>query len=209
LDVDWERFGDFTHHTCNVWNELVQYVSQTRQCRPRLSDPRLPADVRDRLNALLRQRVDGIRADQAGLVVDVARGAEEYAGRPLGTETCGPADGVVPPGPRTTGGLAETVLTWLQDAAADDVRGRGAVVAEDLRARLDPYDRLEANVLAGLNDDLNGMVRALGHGRPEAALTAAALSHVCGRTLRDWGDPPAGRPARREVRRPWATETCW
>ena len=57
-----------------------------------------------------------------------------------------------------------------------------------LQARLAPYDLYEATLLAGLNQHLSCLMDALGLGRPSAALTASALSHVCGLTLRDWGD---------------------
>jgi hypothetical protein len=42
--------------------------------------------------------------------------------------------------------------------------------------------------LDGLNQHLGCLMDALGLGRPSGPLTASALSHVCGRTLRDWGN---------------------
>ena len=63
----------------------------------------------------------------------------------------------------------------------------GPLVADELQVRLAPYDIYEATVLTGLNEHLNCVTVALGYGRPNTVLRASALSHVCGRTLRDWG----------------------
>jgi hypothetical protein len=86
------------------------------------------------------------------------------------------------------GSLATTVLTWLNGVAEADMQTYGPVVASALLRQLSPYDLYEAKVLAGLNHHLSCLMEALGLGRPTGALTLSALSHVCGRTLRDWGD---------------------
>jgi hypothetical protein len=140
--------------------------------------------VQDRLNACLKRRADELLAGQKGLVVDIARAAQEAFGRPAadGTpEPPAPSPGLPP------GGLAATVLAWLGDVAGDDLQTYAPVVAETLQAQLGPYDRCEAEVLEGLNHHLNCLMQALGLDRADAALTASALSLVCGRTLPDWG----------------------
>jgi hypothetical protein len=80
------------------------------------------------------------------------------------------------------------VLAWLSEGAGADMQTYAPVVAAALRSQLDPYDVYEAMVLAELNRHLSCLMQALGLGPPGAAVTAPALSHVCGRTLRDWGD---------------------
>jgi hypothetical protein len=80
------------------------------------------------------------------------------------------------------------VVTWLGEVAGDDMQTYAPVVASALESQLAAYDLYEATVLAELNRHISGLMQALGLGRPPTALTASALSHVCGRTLRDWGD---------------------
>jgi hypothetical protein len=79
------------------------------------------------------------------------------------------------------------VLAWLNEVAGDDMQTHGPVVASALQTQLAPYDLCEATVLAGLNERLSYMLQALGLDLPGVALTASALSRVCGRIPRDWG----------------------
>jgi hypothetical protein len=185
LEIAWQQFDAFTDHAANMWGDLVLYVMQAPQFCPELADQRLPPDVRHRLNACLEGRGTQLLAEQSGLVVDMARLAQEYCGRPAATllsEPTGPS-----PNPQP-GSLAATVQAWLSEVAGADMQTYAPVAASALQDRLAPYDLYEATVLAGLNQHLSCLMDALELGRPSAALTASALSHVCGRTLRDWGD---------------------
>jgi hypothetical protein len=184
LEIAWEQFDAFTHHAANIWGELVLYVLRAAQFDPELTDPQLPPAVRDRLNGHLKRRGAQLAAGQAGLVVGLARGAQEFCGRPAAWR---PEPLVTSPDPRP-GSLAATVVTWLGEVAGDDMQTYAPVVASALESQLAAYDLYEATVLAELNRHVSGVMQALGLGRPSAALTASALSHVCGRTLRDWGD---------------------
>jgi hypothetical protein len=185
LEIAWEQYDVFTHHAANIWNDLVLYVIQATQFCPELADPRLPPDVQFRLNACLKRRCTQLLAGQTGLVVDMARGAQDFCGRPAIAWLSEPPG---PPSPSLQpGSLAATVLAWLNDVAGADMQTYAPVVASALQARLAPYDLYEATVLAGLNQHLSCVMHALELGRPSAALTASALSHVCGRTLPDWG----------------------
>jgi hypothetical protein len=171
-----------------MWNDLVMYVIEAAQFCPELADPRLPADVQDRLNACLKQRGAQLLAEQSGLVVDLARGAQQFINcpfTPLPTEPRGPQLATPSLEPSS---LAATVLALLSDVAGADMHAHAPVVASALQAQLAPYEIYEATVLAGLNQHLNSLMEALGLGPPRDRLTASALSHVCGRTLRDWGD---------------------
>jgi hypothetical protein len=188
LEIAWEQHDRITDHAANMWNDLVMYVIGASQFCVELADPRLPRAVQDRLNDYLQRRRMQLLAGQKGLVVTIARAAQDYFGRPIAvwpTQPAGPprASPSLPPG-----SLAATVVAWLADVAGADMQTHAAVVASALQARLAPYDHYEATVLAGLNEHLSCLMDALGLGRPSAALTASALSHVCGRTLRDWGD---------------------
>jgi len=188
LAIDWEQHDLFTDHAANLWNDLVMYVIQSSQFCPELADPRLPPTVRDRLNDHLKRRGAQLLAGQRGLVVDIARGAQDYFDPPAAVL---PAEPPVPPlaSPSLpSGSLASTVLAWLSDVAGTDLQTYELVVATDFQAQLAPYDLYETTVLAGLNERLICLMDALGLGRPSGTLTASALSQVCGRTLRDWDD---------------------
>jgi hypothetical protein len=183
LEIVWEQYDVFTHHAANMWGDLVLYVMQAPQFCPELADSRLPPDVQHRLNARLEQRGTQLLVEQTGLVVDMARLAQDY---------CGPAAAGLPEPPLPSsspqaGSLAATVLAWLNEVAGADMQTYAPIVASALQVRLAPYDHYEATVMAGLNEHLSCLIHALGLCRPRAALTASALSHVCGRTLRDWG----------------------
>jgi hypothetical protein len=185
LEIDWERFDDFTQHVAAIWNDLTLYVLRTPGFAPRLTDPRLPPEVRRRLNERLRRRATQLLEGQRGLVVDIARAAQDYCGRPA--EWSGQAAPSPSPQP---GGLAATVLTWLGETAGTDMQTHAPVVASALQSQLGPYEAYEATVLGELNRHLDCLMQARGLGAPGPVLTASALSHVCGRTLRDWSDAP-------------------
>jgi hypothetical protein len=186
LEIAWEQHDLFTDHAANMWNELVMYVIQASQFLPELADPRLPPHVQQRLNACLKQRGAQLLAGQTGLVVDIARAAQDSLG---GSAAAWLPEPLLPsPTPKSVR-LATTVLAWLSEVAPGDMQTYAPVVASALQTQLAPYDFYEATVLSGLNQHLSCLMDALGLGRPGAALTESALSHVCGRTLRDWGDP--------------------
>jgi hypothetical protein len=189
LAIAWDNFDLFTHHASDIWNDLVLFVIKTPQFCPQLTDARLRPDLRNRLNAILKQRADQLLAEQNGLVVDIARAAAEYCGDGGQAWRCkAPVfrEALSQPKPD---GLATIILQWLSDAAAADVQACPQCIADDLRSQLTPYDAYEASVLDGLNQHLRGMMGVLGWEPPGTALTAQALSQVCGRTLRDWGEP--------------------
>jgi hypothetical protein len=183
LEVAWGSFDLFTHHATALWDDLVMYVIRAAQFCPEVACPELPPEVQGRLNECLRRRAAQLVAGQTGLVVDVARAAREYVRCPAAR-----AGGMALPSPAAPpGSLAAVVLAWLGEVAGADLRPYERVVAAALKSQLAPYDSYEAAVLAGLNYHLSCLMDALGLGRPGAALTASALSRVCGRALRDWG----------------------
>jgi hypothetical protein len=174
LGVAWADHDAFTHHVTGLWDGLVQYLVGQDRLRPVLADHRLPSDLRDRLNARLEARWAGLLAGQKGVPAELAHGALAFGIVPAPSEAA-----------TTSDELASAVLAWLR--REDDLRGFDEVVAEELRTRLGPYDALESATLAGLNEDLAGVMRALGRDPPGEALGPEALSRLCGRTLRDWG----------------------
>jgi hypothetical protein len=177
LEIAWEAFDVFTHHAAGLWEDLVQYVLRSAAFCPELTSPDLPPEVQGRLNGCLRRRADELRAGQTGLVVEVARAAQEYLGPP----TPWPPSPDPPPD-----GLAAAVLAWLAGAAGDDMETHGRVVAGALGPQLAAYDCYEAAVLGRLHEHVTGLMDALGLGHPAGPLPASVLSGVCGRTLRDW-----------------------
>ena len=186
LEIVWDQFDVFTHHAANLWDDLILYVLRAPQFCPVLADPQLPPEVQHRLNDLLKGRAAQLLGGQTGLVVDLARGAQEYCGGSASWPSEPPGPFAPSPG-REPGDLAAVVLAWLDGAAGADMRTYGPAVANALRPRSAHYDLYEAAVLDGLNRHLSRLTDALGLGRPGAPLGPSALSHVCGRTLRDWG----------------------
>jgi hypothetical protein len=188
LEIVWEQFDVFTDAAAGLWQQLVLYVLGAPQFCPNLEEPRLPSDAQQRLNACLKQRATELLAEQKGLVVDIAHGAVEFyrgAGAVCRIE---PTDRSSSPPGKQPDSLATTVLAWLKEAAPDDMRTHAAVVAGALGAQLGPYDLFEAHVLSRLNQHLRCLMAALGLDEPGEALTCSALSHICGTTLRDWGN---------------------
>src|SRR5262249_6415968 len=158
-------------------------VIEAAQFCPELTDPRLPADVQGRLNACLKQRGTQLLAGQSGLVVDLARGAQQFLKGPSTPVPTEPRESPLATPSTEPRSLAATVLAWLTDVAGSDMHAHAPVVASALQAQLAPYESYEATVLTGLNQHLSCLMDALGLGRPSAGVTASALAHVCGRTL--------------------------
>jgi hypothetical protein len=188
LEIGWEQFDVFSGAVAGLWHQLVLYVLQAPQFCPQLEEPRLPTDVQQRLNVCLRRRATEILAEQKGLVVDIAHGAEAVYRGAADVGLIKPTDRSLLPPSQRPDNLAATVLAWLKEAAPDDMRTHAAVAAGALEAQLAQYDLFEAGVLSRLNQHVSCLMAALGLDEPGGALTCAALSHVCGRTLRDWGE---------------------
>jgi hypothetical protein len=188
LEIDWEQHDRFTDHTAYLWNDLVMYVIEAAQFCPEITDPRVPADVQDRLNACLEQRGTRLLEGQKGLVVDLARGAQQFLARPSTPLRTPPRRPQLATPGLEPGSLAATVLAWLSAVSGADLNAHAPVVASALQAQLAPYEVYEAAVLTRLEEHLSGLVDALGLGRPQGRLTTRTLSRVCGRTLRDWAD---------------------
>jgi hypothetical protein len=182
LEIAWQQFDVFTENAASIWHDLVLYAMRVPGFLPELTDPRLPPELRDRLNACLKQHGAELMAEQKGLVVDIARAAQLYSDRPA---TAWPPRSIVPPNSQTSS-LAPAVLRWLHDAAGEQMKSFAPVVASALEVQLASYDIYESAVLADLNRNLTALMRALGLDEAVAALTPPVLSHICGRTLRDW-----------------------
>jgi hypothetical protein len=186
LEIAWELFDIYTENADSIWRDLVIYATRMQEFVPQLAEPRLPWDAQERLNALLKQQGVEILAGQKGLVADIARAALGSGGEPAAAL---PQELPVAPGASRVpeqDRLFDSVFAWLRDAAGADLQAHGPVVAEALQAQLAIYDLYEAEVLAGLNQNLNSIMQALGL-ELEDPLPPSVLSHLCGRTLRDWG----------------------
>lgn len=185
LEIDWEQFDVFVNHAASIWNELVLFVIKAPRFCPQLSDAGLPTEVQERLNDRFRLHVGQLFEEQKGLVVDIARAAQEYCGIPVDWQS-EPSGAFAAPDSLSTGYLAEAVLTWLNKVAQADMDTYGQVVASALQPQLTSYELSEAKVMARINESVSCLMHALGRGCSRTVLSASALSHVCGRTLRDW-----------------------
>jgi hypothetical protein len=187
LEIDWDQFDVFTESAANIWQDLVLYVMQAPGFVPELADPRLPADLRDRLNICIQRHSVELLAEQKGLVVDIARGALLYSDGPATTWQ----PQAVPSANSRPSGLAAAILTWLHAVAGQEMQSFEPMVASELETRLVSYDLYEAAVLADVNRNLGALMRALGKDEAGSTLTPPVLSHICGRTLRDWDVAPS------------------
>jgi hypothetical protein len=184
LQIAWDQFDEFTKHAIDIWREAAMYAIRMPEFLPEISHPRVPRDVQARLNTLLRQHGNELLQQQTGLMIEIARTVQTLAGAPADEPPRAPPSTHALPVPKP-GSLAATVLAWLSAAAGADVEAHAPEVASALRARLDPYDCYEASVLAELNRHLSGLMNSLDLD-PGAPSGPAALSRLCGRTLRDW-----------------------
>jgi hypothetical protein len=82
-------------------------------------------------------------------------------------------------------------LTWLHAVAGQEMQSFEPMVASELETRLVSYDLYEAAVLADVNRNLGALMRGLGKDEAGSTLTPPVLSHICGRTLRDWDVAPS------------------
>ena len=179
--IDWQRFDDFAEAASDVWRELVMFAIRMPGLIPQLDSPKLPPNVQEDLNSLLSRHGAQLLADRQGLVVDVAesvRDAVEMAVRPLFASAKTPNEA-------QPGTVAASVLDWLRAEASEVLAKHGTPVADALQAQLGPYENYEAGVLHRTNSSLALVMKALDL-EAGPAITNAALSQLCGRTIRDW-----------------------
>ena len=116
-----------------------------------------------------------------GLVVAVAesvRGAVGNLPNPL------PANAGMP-GKVQPGTVAAAVIEWLGGEAPEAMATYGPVVKGHLQLQLGPYEAYETGVLERIERSLDSAMKALDL-EPGPGITRAALSRICGRTMRDW-----------------------
>ncbi len=183
LSIDWDLFDDFAESAGDMWRELVMFAIRTPALIPQLDGAVLPDVVKERLNALLLQRGTQLLEARDGLVVAVADAVREAVGGPTMPMhvNAGISNKVQP------GTVAAEVMGWLRQNAPDDVARYGAVVEGELQLQLGPYEDYELGVLERINRSLDSAMKALDL-ETGPAIARAALSRICGPTIRDWAD---------------------
>ena len=85
------------------------------------------------------------------------------------------------------------MLAWLNDVVPSEMREFGPTVAQNLAPQFAACEAEETTLLAEFEHHIEAIAAALGRESIESALTADALSRLCGRTLHDWNDVHSGR----------------
>ena len=149
---------------------------------PQFEDTGLPDKVQTDLNTRLLNQGTRLLEGRDGLVVAIAeavRSAAEMPVVPLPSHI-GKSTNTVRPGT-----VAARVMEWLHSQAPEDLAIYGVAVEKAIALQLGFYEDYEEGVLIRINTSLDSVMRALDleAGPP---ITPAALSHICGRTMRDW-----------------------
>jgi hypothetical protein len=181
LSIDWDRFDDFAEGAGDMWREMVMFAIRMPALIPQLDEAKLPDAVQQRLNALLLERGTQLLDERDGLVVAVAESVRGALGAPT---TPLPANAGMPREAQP-GTVAATVAEWLRAAAPEEMATHAPVAEGALQLLLGPYEDYEAGVLERINGNLDSVMKALDL-KTGPAITQAALSRICGRTMRDW-----------------------
>ncbi len=181
LLIDWDLFDDFAEGAGDMWRELVMFAIRMPVLIPQLDQAELPDVVKKGLNTLLLQRGTELLEARNGLVVTVADSVQEAVG-----ELSGPLPvNVDMPSQVQAGTAAAEVLKWLRGEAPEEMATYGPMVEGGIQLQLGAYEDYEAGVLQRINRSLDSAMKALDL-VPGPSITRAALSQICGRTIRDW-----------------------
>jgi len=173
LRIDWDRFDSFARHASRIFRELVMYAIKSMRFCPQLEEPHVPPGVRDRFNALLRERAGDFASGRSGLVIDLARGVLEESkaqARPFAKTT--------PLAPKTP--------LWLSKLAGPDLEQYLPLLASALHTQIADYGGYQEQVLASLNRNIGFLLDALGLGPRQDLLTLAQVGQICGFNDSDW-----------------------
>ena len=149
---------------------------------PQFEETGLPNKVQAELNALLLDQGTHLLERRDGLVVAIAesvRRAMDMPAAPL------PAH-VGMPNQVRPGTVAARVMEWLRSQTPEELAIYGVAVESALQLQLGSYEDYEEGVLIRINKSMDSVMRALDL-EAGPAITPVALSHICGRTIRDWG----------------------
>ena len=181
VSIDWDRFDDFAEAAGDMWQEMIMFAIRTPALIPRLDQAAIPDDVKKRLNALLLERGARLLEGRDGLVVEVAESVRRAVGTlatPL-PASAGMSRQIQP------GSVAEAVVKRLRKEAPEEMSACGPAVEDALQLQLGPYEDYEAGVVARIDRRLERVMKALDLASGPVS-TQAALSRICGRTMRDW-----------------------
>jgi hypothetical protein len=174
LEIDWDRFDAMAKETAELWRELVMFAVRMPEFLPIVECTDIPAEIRERVNRLLRARGEQVLEAQHGLAVELARMVREFGDT-----------GPEPAGATTTGALASSVAAWLDAHTDEDVRIHTHAITGDLARRIGAYESFETETVGNLNQRMNGIRSALGLDGV-TRLEPDALTQILGCTLRNW-----------------------
>jgi hypothetical protein len=181
VTVDWDRFDEFAEAAGEMWQALIMFAIRMPDLIPQLDAAELPVHVGETLNRHLSERGAQLLDERDGLVVQVAESIRSLAGKPTPPLRAG-GDLAREIQPDT---VAATVMEWLRGKAPEEMARHGEIVGAAIQSQLGPYEEYEARVLRRVDTNLHLAMEALGFDA-ESALSAAALTRICGRTIRDW-----------------------
>jgi hypothetical protein len=182
VTIDWDRFDAFAEAAGEMWHAMILFAMRMPDLTPQLEMAELPINVKERLNRSLLERGTELLEERDGLVVEVAesiRSMRAKPARPLAASVDLPRE--IQPGT-----AAASVMEWLHERAPEDMAMYGPIVGPAIQSQLGPYEDYEGRVLLRINSNLNLVIQALDLDAEPAQIDAAALSRICGRTMRDW-----------------------
>jgi hypothetical protein len=182
LTIDWDRFDAFAEAAGEMWHALILFAMRMPDLIPQLDSAELPIDVKERLNRCLSERGTELLEEREGLVVEVAESIRSMRAKPARRL----AGGANLPRDIQPGTVAASVIEWLCEKAPDDMAMYGTIAGPAIQSQLGPYENYESQVLMRINTNLNLVMHALDLDAGPAQTDAAALSRICGRTMRDW-----------------------
>lgn len=188
LVIDWDAYDVFTFHTSNMWRKAILFGMHLQSFVFELPESLAPTALTQALNAFFKASLTQLRASQAGIAMEMARLTLQESGRSLQEWQCVEAALLqeidCPAIDHANSELADAVC--LHVAQVFDLAGYQPQVMAAIRAQLANYEAFEAAVLHTFNQHLALISAALGYALAGENLTAADLSAVYGKTVRDW-----------------------
>jgi hypothetical protein len=188
LVIDWDAFDSFTFHTSNLWRKAILFGMHLQGFTLELQEPSVPAALMQAINACFKSSLTALRASQAGVAVEMARLTLQESGRSLqewqSLEAALLQEIDCPAPDYAYSGLAEAICLQISQGFA--LGSYQPLIEAAIREQLAEYEAFEAAILLAFNQHLEQISATLGYVDAGENLTAADLSAVYGKSVRDW-----------------------